>query len=428
MKVTFVVPPSKFLLNEYVYPSLGILYVAGAAREAGYDVNCIIPSIEELSKPIDADVICVTGTTPQFDGMVDVAKANPEKRLIAGGPHASADPYSLIEAGYDTVVIGEGEQAIIEALQGRKGVFASARIKELDDLTPPARDLIPMDRYAYDLQGHRSTYIMANRGCSWKCGFCSKPWDKDKVTRRSVDSVIAEVIHLRDDLGFTGVMFFDDVFTMSLKWLTEFCEKIAPLNMIWRCFLRADTASYKKLKMMKDSGCVEVGVGVESGSNKILKIINKGESVEANSMAREICRQVGIRFKSFFIVGLPGENYDTAEETRQWILQNQPDAYSLFIFVPLPGAPIYEAIKRNTGQYDYQLDIDDFRHRYWGGIMTDQISPGHTSALSRTEIVRLRNEMAADLNSKGIRDRNNIITQENFNDGNLFNTDVRQVG
>jgi len=269
---------------------------------------------------------------------------------------------------------------------------------------------------------------MANRGCSWKCGFCSKPWDKDKVTRRSVDSVIAEVIHLRDDLGFTGVMFFDDVFTMSLKWLTEFCEKIAPLNMIWRCFLRADTASYKKLKMMKDSGCVEVGVGVESGSNKILKIINKGESVEANSMAREICRQVGIRFKSFFIVGLPGENYDTAEETRQWIVQNQPDAYSLFIFVPLPGAPIYEAIKRNTGQYDYQLDIDDFRHRYWGGIMTDQISPGHTSALSRTEIVRLRNEMAADLNSKGIRDRNNIITQENFNDGNLFNTDVRQVG
>ena len=60
--------------------------------------------------------------------------------------------------------------------------------------------------------------------------------------------------------------------------------------------------------------------------------------------------------------------------------------------------------------------------------MTDQISPGHTSALSRTEIVRLRNEMAADPNSKGIRDRNNIINRENFNDGNLFNTDVRQVG
>lgn len=426
MKVAFVVPPSKFLLNEYVYPSLGILYVAAAAREAGFDVQALTPGIAELNKPIDADVICVTGTTPQYDGMVDVARANAGKRLIAGGPHASADPTSLTEVGYDTVVIGEGEEAIVEALEGRKGIFASSRIKELDSLARPARDLIPMERYSYDLEGHRSTYIMANRGCSWKCGFCSKPWDKDKVTRRSVDSVIAEVIYLRDQLGFTGVMFFDDVFTMNIKWLTEFCAKIKPTGMVWRCFLRSDTASLAKLQMMKEAGCIEVGVGVESGSNKILKIINKGENVEANSMARQYCKEVGIRFKTFFIVGLPGETYETAYETKQWIIDNKPDAYSLFIFVPLPGAPIYEAIKRNTGQYDYTLDIMDYRHRYWGGIMTDQISPGHTSALSRQEIVEVRNQIATELGQIGIMDRNNILA-DNFQEGNLYNTDVRTV-
>ena len=92
-----------------------------------------------------------------------------------------------------------------------------------------------------------------------------------------MDSVIAEVIYLRDQLGFTGVMFFDDVFTMNIKWLTEFCAKIKPTGMVWRCFLRSDTASLAKLQMMKEAGCIEVGVGVESGSNKILKIINKGE-------------------------------------------------------------------------------------------------------------------------------------------------------
>lgn len=427
MKVAFVIPPSKFLLNEYVYPSLGILYVAAAARRAGYDAFCVIPGIDELDNTIDADVVCVTGTTPQFDGMVDVAKANRGKRLIAGGPHASADPKSLIEAGYDTVVIGEGEEAIVEALEGRKGIFASNRIKTLDELDWPARDLIPMERYAYDLQGHRSTYIMANRGCSWKCGFCSKPWDKDKVTRRTVDSVVEEAVYLRDKLGFTGIMFFDDVFTMNIKWLTEFCEKIKPTGLVWRCFLRADTAKYDKMKMMKDAGCIEVGVGVESGSNKILKNINKGETVEANTMAREICRQVGIRFKSFFIVGLPGETYETVQETKQWIIDNQPEGYSLFVFVPLPGAPIYEAIKRGSTEYDYVLDILDYKHRYWGGIMTDQISPGHTSELSRHEIVRLRNEMAAELGRIGIMDRNNILGG-NFNQGNLYNTDVRTIG
>ena len=177
---------------------------------------------------------------------------------------------------------------------------------------------------------------------------------------------------------------------------------------------------------MKDAGCVEVGVGVESGSNKILKIINKGETIEANTMARAVCKEVGIHFKTFFIVGLPGENYETVNETKQWIINNRPDAYSLFIFVPLPGAPIYEEIKKNSGVYDYVLDIEDYKHSYWGGIMTDQISPGHTSALSRSEIVNQRNQMAKELGQIGITDRNNILGG-NVSDGNLYNTDVRTV-
>jgi radical SAM superfamily enzyme YgiQ (UPF0313 family) len=407
--IVFITPPSKFLINEFVYPSLGILYVAASAREAGYPVKVLLPSVKELNEKIDADIICVTGTTPHFPSMQDIAKANPHARLIAGGPHASAAPQSLLDAGFDTVICGEGEHAILDALKGTTGIIYADRIKDLDSLPLPARDLIPMERYTYDLEGIRSTYLMANRGCLWKCGFCSKPWDGNNVTRRAVKNVIDEALYLREQFGFEGIMFFDDVFTLNQGWLEEFCQRMKPTGMKWRCFLRSDTASHKKLKLMKEAGCIEVGVGVESASDKILKIINKNETAADHTRARQICKELDIRFKTFFIIGLPGETYETVEETRQWILNEKPDGYSLFVFIPLPGAPIYESIIKGENIYDYKLDVTDYNHYYWGGIMTEQISPGRTSALSAEEIVRLRNELAADLNTTGIHDRNNLL-------------------
>lgn len=409
MDIVFVTPPSKFLINEFVYPTLGILYVAAAAKKAGYNCRVLIVSSDELNKPIEADVICVTGTTPHFESMKDIAAANQGKRLIAGGPHASVSPQSLIEAGYDTVVVGEGEYAITEALKGKKGIIHASRILNLDELPFPARELIPMNRYTFDLEGKRATYVMANRGCHWKCGFCSKPWAGNNVTRRSVKSVMEEINIINHEYGFEGIMFFDDIFTLHEDWLQEFCTEMKKTGMSWRCFLRSDTATRKKLTMMKEAGCTEVGVGVESGSDKILKIINKKENVAVNTKARQLCAEIGIRFKAFFIIGLPGETEETAWETYQWIKKNRPDGYSLFIHIPLPGAPIYEDIANGTGKYDYFMDVKDFRHYYWGGIMSEQISPGHTSALTKERIVELRNEIACRLNSEGITDRNNLL-------------------
>lgn len=409
MNIAFVTPPSKFLINEFVYPTLGILYVAATVQKAGYHCQVLIIDTSELSKPIEADVICVTGTTPHFESMKDIALANQGKRLIAGGPHASVAPQSLIDIGYDTVVVGEGEYAILEALKGKKGIIYADRILNLDELPLPARELIPMERYTFDLEGKRATYIMANRGCHWKCGFCSKPWAGNKVTRRSVSSVIQEIDIIKNKYGFEGIMFFDDIFTLHEDWLKEFCLEMKKLNLSWRCFLRSDTATYQKLSMMKEAGCTEVGVGVESGSNQILKTINKKETVQDNINARQLCQKIGIRFKAFFIIGLPGETEESAWQTYRWIKEQKPDGYSLFIHIPLPGTPIYEDIIKGTGKYDYFLDVQDFRHYYWGGIMSEQVSPGHTSTLSKERIVELRNEIAHKLNEEGITDRNNLL-------------------
>ena len=199
-------------------------------------------------------------------------------------------------------------------------------------------------------------------------------------------------------------MFFDDTFTFRRKWVEDFCRQVKPLNIKWRCFTRADKVSFELLRSMKDAGCVEVGVGVESGSQKILDNVDKGIRVEDNTKIRKLCKDVGITFKAFIIIGLPGENEETFLETRRWLFENKPDKYSIFLFTPYPGSPIMN----NPEQYAYELTTDfDYDKLWWGGIMNDQISLSRTSALSAGRIVDLRNSLLRDLKAAGLDDMNN---------------------
>ena len=130
----------------------------------------------------------------------------------------------------------------------------------------------------------------------------------------------------------------------------------------------------------------------------------KRTKVEDNTNLVKLCKEVGVLFKAFIIIGLPGENEETFEETRKWLLENRPDKYSIFVFSPYPGSPIGD----HPEEYDIQFDMD-YNKLWWGGIQKDQVSLSRTSALSGERIVELRNNLLLELKQEGLEDLNNKI-------------------
>lgn len=149
---------------------------------------------------------------------------------------------------------------------------------------------------------------------------------------------------------------------------------------------------------MKEAGCVEVGCGVESGSQRILDSIHKGTTVEQNTEARKVCRDLDIRFKAFTILGLPGENDESVNQTREWLRKNEPDDFDVTIFMPYPGSPIWE----NPENYDIQFDKDAIKKGFYDETFYKgpPKSLVRTSMLSAEDIVRLRDEIEDEFNRR----------------------------
>ena len=401
MKITLVNPPSPFLLSDKVFPPLGILYVASTIRRELPGVDIEVADFSGGATPeIDGDIVCVTGTTPHYGFMKSIAREYADRFLIAGGGHATADPQSLVDVGYDAVVRGEGEPVIADVIKGRRtGIVTSRPVSDLDTVPFPDRSLIDIHSYGYDLNGTLATVMMLSRGCPFSCAFCSVHSRRYRL--RSVGNAMKELhILLRD--GWKSIMFFDDLFGLDRKWSDEFLDAISKENIKWRCFMRATLVDDYIMERMAEAGCAEIGVGVESGSNRILRAINKRTTVEDNTRARQIAKKYGIRFKAFLIVGLPGETEETALATRDWVIENRPDAWSLALFAPIPGSPIWEHPER----YDYQILSKDYDNMWWEGIMKNQVALGRTSALSPDEILALRERIRDDIVRAGLRDRN----------------------
>ena len=140
---------------------------------------------------------------------------------------------------------------------------------------------------------------------------------------------------------------------------------------------------------MKRAGCVEIGVGVESGSQKILDIVDKKETVEQNAAFVVLCKQVGITANVFIMIGLPGEDYETVEETRRWMERVRPHKFGFNIFMPYAGTPVY----KNPDRYDIQI-FDVPEEKSWvKGRQGEYESFVATNALTRNEIERLFGEL-----------------------------------
>ena len=354
-------------------PPLGLMYLSAMLNSKGIEARVVDLG---LGDPLpDGEIFC-TGTTPQAGELLALSR---DAYTVVGGPHASIDPDSL--AGkFSLVVIGEGEEAIEQIVKERPtGILRTPRIRHLDQLPFPDRSTA--HRYNYEIGGRRATTMITSRGCNGKCSFCCKAVMDKGIFLRSAENVLEEVRRIKSE-GFGSVMFYDDTLAINRKRIEAICSGMEKLDVLFRCFARADQVDEELFRRMAQGGCHEVLIGVESGSQKLLDNIRKQETVEQQRNALLWGKKHGIKVKALMMVGLPGETWETVEQSRQFILETEPDSLDITILTVYQGTDI----ALHPERYDIRFSDPS----WYKGRQEEYRSTVSTSALTPEEIVAAR--------------------------------------
>lgn len=391
VKIILINPPSPFLISDKIFNPLGILYISAYLKKYGYNPKIIDLAGNKKLPDVNADIIGITATTPQYPYALKILNELKNRDLdalyVIGGPHATCSPETAKD--FDISVIGEGENAMLDIAMQYPRVFPRFFKKpppNLYMLPFPDRTAIDIHSYKYFIDDEQATTMITSRGCPYNCAFCSSIYNR--VRLHSAEYVINEIKEIQR-LGFSGLMFFDDIFILNKTRLFKICEYLKKEQIVWRCFVRSDLASREIMKIMAKSGCKEIGIGVETGSQKILDIVNKGTTVEQNTKTIEVARKYGIRSKAFIIIGLPGESKETINETEQFLEKTKPDELDITLYVPFPNTHIVN----NPSMYDIKFNEGDLRKAYFKGIPGHYHSMVSTSSLSAEEIVKARDRL-----------------------------------
>ena len=282
-----------------------------------------------------------------------IKRVFPEKIIVAGGIHPTLEPSSFLNEPYiDYVIRGAGEDAFLafcdtfdknpKKLKILKNVnFNPLRsYVKMDDLKLPNYNLVDLKRYEH-------FYVSVSRGCPGNCAFCEttnlwgingRPFVRARGTKKSME-LFREIIEKYKRNVFEII---DDNFLSFRSRCFEICEYLSKHRVYFHCFARVDYIDDKILKFLKKAGCHTIQIGAESGSQKILNLLNKRVVVQQNIDAIKCCKRNGITCDASFMIGLPTETLEDLEETKQLIKKYQPDIANVKIYNPLPGAPLFD--------------------------------------------------------------------------------------
>ncbi len=383
---------------------MGIAYLASAVREAGYEVACldagaeapyqetaINETVSRFGLTYDQIMDRIAAWKPDLVGLScifsnqwpatrELAKrikaADPEVIVAAGGGHPTfLSELCMQDAPLDFIIRGEAEESFVDLLNRiRKGraldgvdglvyrdgdaIRANPKvslIEDLDSIAFPAHDLLDPERYfkialpmGYSMMSPRSVPVVTSRGCSCLCTFCSSTqmWGK-RYRTRSAANVLRELDWLVDKFGVEEIKVQDDNITGNRKRAMEIFRGMIekPYRLRWNTpnGIAVWTLDREMLTAMKDSGCYEISMAIESGNPKVLKdLIKKPLNLDKVREVNKIARELGIFRIAFFILGFPGETKEQMMDTIKFSRELRLDLSSIFIFNPLPGSELFE--------------------------------------------------------------------------------------
>jgi len=403
---------SPFLDDDKIYAPMGILYLDAAIKRDLPDVkveiddNYNLESEEGLEKFKDFDVIGPSIMTPQREEAHKILTAIksrwPKKVMIAGGPHVLHYLDDIQKEPWDYLVMRDGERDIIKILKGE------AENRVLNDMLMrhelkqiPKPDRIGrkkfLDGYHYELKpGIRSTVLTIGRGCPMKCTFCE---DAMTLTRWHDIELVDQELEDIKQLGYGAVFIPDDLPAINLKKFKPYMESMKKRDLIFRCNGHAKFMTDEFAKALADYGCYELSFGAESGSQKILDNIKKETTVQQNYDSIRYATKYGIKVKAYLMIGLPGEDYNTIAENKEFIRRaiNECGLYDfqLSIYYPYKGTQIRDALDKGS----IDLKIAGGLQLLGEGLGAHTQKKGsseavlRTSALSPEDLLRIRDEI-----------------------------------
>ena len=378
MKVTLIhprVPASSTFerLGRSHIPPLGVLYLASALEHRGHQVSVLDLNLGDTEKDIlqrvkrlSPDMVGMSSLAPAYQGAAALAR---ELRrflpdgvgLVAGGADATTNPGRYTRLGcFDAVLVGEAEHSLPDLLEAwprvpdMAGVIPAgtdpatvARPPLVDpDTAPlPARHLVPVRDYrggpAFK-KGRHTTSIFSHRGCPYSCTFCEKGVHDGPMRYRGAESILEEVRQIRRDHDIHDIRFIDDVFMVNRKVLNSFLELVLSSgeDFSWMCTARVDHLEEPLLRRMKRAGCYRLEVGVESGSDRILKMVSKRITLDDIRHGFAAARRAGLELIANYILGFPTEIEAEIKQTIDFSLDLDADWSMFFDYYPLDGSPM----------------------------------------------------------------------------------------
>jgi len=385
-----------------VHPPLGLGYLAAYLEKNNHEVAIFDATLKNAS--LEQTLLAIKIFLPNLVGITvlsrghnkareiinEIKKIFPKLPVVIGGTQVTAAPAEVMaDFKADFAVIGEGEITLAELVSalGGKNKFSDIDglayrekkkirinhkrklIENLDKIPFPAWHLMPPGQYRIapilePIHASPVAPILTSRGCPYNCSFCASnvTWQR-KLRFRSPENVIGEIKLLKEKYGVKEIHFADDNFTMDTKRAEEICDRLIEENidLPWQCpnGVRIDRLPLSLLRKMKKAGCYAVGLGIESGNQKILDKNSKNLNLKVVPQVLEDLRKVGIESYGFFILGLPGDTKQTINETINFALTNPFDRVWFNLFTPYPGSPAFNNWLGNRRVGDIDWDKHD---------------------------------------------------------------------
>ena len=372
-----------------------LAYTAALLEREGHEV-CVIDAVaEELKaqgfleriRSYSPEKVFLGTSTPTLDQDLGNARAIREAGfpVYVFGTHVSAFDEQVITQNrfLDGIVRNEFETIVADVCSDRPKEEISGltftdpdtasvvrnpdapMIEDLDTLPFPNREHFDSKQYEIHLDPTPNALLVASRGCSFQCTYCIWPQTLygHLHRRRSPKNICDELELLIQNYQIRFFRFDDDLFTLNAKAVIEFCQEFMGRGLHhrlkWVCFGHVNTGTEEMFRLMAEAGCVRIDMGVESGSEKILKLIKKGINLQKAKETFDLCRKYGIQTYADYMIGFPHETREDIEETIRSAVYLDPDLIQVSFAIPIPGTEMYSR-GIDEGYIDSAIPFDEY--------------------------------------------------------------------